>query len=860
MIRALIIAGVLLAAIGAGCLYWCRMDARQDQADSARFEAKHAGQTQEFIRKVNEQVAKGNNAKLDFSWLKDGKSAEERQQEQHERLLADIARLAAGAEPLYPEILYGSNWRDEVEQYKTDVYQRDMIQIGSVGLLIAGGLLMSLGLFLVVVAAVRNIWRQGSVEGKTGPDDTADKIKAEMKTAFADFAGDMEARQKQMLTNLTENVKPGMPGVTSEAVTAKFDESLSRFGKGLQNRLEGLISRIESAYNAGSKRNDEMLNHMSALLKEQGTSLEKITAEIETIASSFMSELAMQGRTMSEQVNESFKEHGENLARETASLKDLVASIDRMVTTAHAGTKSELGKALTELRRDIVADLSGGVTSSGSGDLKDLIEKVEAVMAVGPSVDVRGELERTLNEFREAITLDLASLTCKDTETLQQLIAKVETALERQTGVSCSTDIEQAFAELRSGISADITSAAAVQTEAINELKTSLENAPVRQTGDAVSAADLAGRIDKALGDFRDSITIDLADLTGKDMDSLKELVADIKSAVSGSRDSGVQLDSDTLVAQLRESIAADVTAQADAIGRLSATVERLAGQKSADSQSQLQGAIDELKEQLAAQTAAVNDSLSAAACGADNGTADRFDELLSAVRNSDAAITTAADRILARIEELSSVNTAEQLASIISAGDTAVGVDAVSDTSTGDIAAATLSKAEAIEKNVEEACRQIHAIREYASRQQDRMERLQDGYDWNIIGNFCIRIIRCVDNLDDRIAELTIAGQDTRHLQVLRDELLFAMESSGVERFEVAAGTDFRGQEHRLKAQGQREVTDNTELVGKVALVIRPGYQCYISEDSTKTVRPAEVRVYGTTSVEEIAIGGSAK
>ena len=43
---------------------------------------------------------------------------------------------------------------------------------------------------------------------------------------------------------------------------------------------------------------------------------------------------------------------------------------------------------------------------------------------------------------------------------------------------------------------------------------------------------------------------------------------------------------------------------------------------------------------------------------------------------------------------------------------------------------------------------------------QQDQMRKLQDGYDWMIIRRFCMRIIRCIDNVDDRMARLDTCEQ----------------------------------------------------------------------------------------------------
>jgi len=98
----------------------------------------------------------------------------------------------------------------------------------------------------------------------------------------------------------------------------------------------------------------------------------------------------------------------------------------------------------------------------------------------------------------------------------------------------------------------------------------------------------------------------------------------------------------------------------------------------------------------------------------------------------------------------------------------------------------AALRDAGDVNGTLKELATQVSAIREYASCQQERVNKLQDGYDWNIIRNFCLRIIRCIDNLDDRVRQLSEQAVDTGHLEDVRDELIFALESSGVEQFEA--------------------------------------------------------------------------
>jgi molecular chaperone GrpE (heat shock protein) len=139
----------------------------------------------------------------------------------------------------------------------------------------------------------------------------------------------------------------------------------------------------------------------------------------------------------------------------------------------------------------------------------------------------------------------------------------------------------------------------------------------------------------------------------------------------------------------------------------------------------------------------------------------------------------------------------------------------------------------------------QVSAIREYTAYQQDRLQKLQDGYDWNIIRTFCLRVIRCVDNLENRISRLNEQDAEATHLEEVRDELIFARESSGMEQFEPETNSEYRGQEKYAEAVKDKQSCDDSQQTGKIANVIRPGYQYFINEENIKVVRPAQVRLF---------------
>lgn len=158
----------------------------------------------------------------------------------------------------------------------------------------------------------------------------------------------------------------------------------------------------------------------------------------------------------------------------------------------------------------------------------------------------------------------------------------------------------------------------------------------------------------------------------------------------------------------------------------------------------------------------------------------------------------------------------------------------------------ATSDESSPISDTLVELTQQISAIREYAATQQNRVEKLQDGYDWNIIRTFCIKIIRCIDNIQNRINKMSQQGIETNDLEEIRDEMIFALESSGVEQYSPEINSNYRGQEKYAEALKEKCPCSKPELAGKIAEVVRGGYQYFIDDENAKIVRTAQVKLYG--------------
>jgi molecular chaperone GrpE (heat shock protein) len=99
---------------------------------------------------------------------------------------------------------------------------------------------------------------------------------------------------------------------------------------------------------------------------------------------------------------------------------------------------------------------------------------------------------------------------------------------------------------------------------------------------------------------------------------------------------------------------------------------------------------------------------------------------------------------------------------------------------------------------------------------------------------------------LEQRIDKQGPESAGTEQLTEIRDELLFALESSGIEQFMPELHSPYRGQERSAEAVKEKEPCGDSESAGKIASIIKPGYQYVIDEENVKVVRTARVKLYG--------------
>ena len=142
------------------------------------------------------------------------------------------------------------------------------------------------------------------------------------------------------------------------------------------------------------------------------------------------------------------------------------------------------------------------------------------------------------------------------------------------------------------------------------------------------------------------------------------------------------------------------------------------------------------------------------------------------------------------------------------------------------------------------EQARQLADLRQIYAEQQEQVRRVQEGYDWQVVKEFCFRFIRILDSLDTRIEALDQAsGSDLRDTYC---EIQFALEASGVEQFVPELRQPFAGREKELKVVG-KQTSATPEDQGLVARVRQPGYRLVREGSADRVLRPAHVEIYGT-------------
>jgi hypothetical protein len=144
---------------------------------------------------------------------------------------------------------------------------------------------------------------------------------------------------------------------------------------------------------------------------------------------------------------------------------------------------------------------------------------------------------------------------------------------------------------------------------------------------------------------------------------------------------------------------------------------------------------------------------------------------------------------------------------------------------------------------NATKMAKMLEGIRDYLADGKAHQVRLQEGYDYAVLKNFCKQIIRCIHR-----AEAGEKSQAAETLEGVRIDLLDLLERSGIERFEPARGENYSKLRKVARVLPQKELTTNDAMVGTVAEVVAPGYLYTYNDDKQRLILPAEVKIYEKT------------
>lgn len=136
-----------------------------------------------------------------------------------------------------------------------------------------------------------------------------------------------------------------------------------------------------------------------------------------------------------------------------------------------------------------------------------------------------------------------------------------------------------------------------------------------------------------------------------------------------------------------------------------------------------------------------------------------------------------------------------------------------------------------------------IGGIRDYLSENNKLVQRLQEGYDFQILKNFIRQISRSIMDLDKQIEKLS--GDAKGAVIEARDDLVELLERNGVEQIIPEVETSYVEVKKYAEATQDKETTDDPEKCGLIASVERVGYKYEFNDGQERVIQTALVKLY---------------
>lgn len=135
--------------------------------------------------------------------------------------------------------------------------------------------------------------------------------------------------------------------------------------------------------------------------------------------------------------------------------------------------------------------------------------------------------------------------------------------------------------------------------------------------------------------------------------------------------------------------------------------------------------------------------------------------------------------------------------------------------------------------------------MRDYLVKNNAQLQRLQEGYDFQILKNFVRQITRIISRLDSQL--LTVADELTKEeLLVVKEDLVALLDRNGIQLIEPAVGTVYT---HHVRkyAEVSRETVEapTPDLVGRIERVEQVGYKYGFNDGQERIIQPAKITLY---------------
>jgi len=133
----------------------------------------------------------------------------------------------------------------------------------------------------------------------------------------------------------------------------------------------------------------------------------------------------------------------------------------------------------------------------------------------------------------------------------------------------------------------------------------------------------------------------------------------------------------------------------------------------------------------------------------------------------------------------------------------------------------------------------EVEAVKTLALEKEEKIKRYEEGYDQKIIKNFRQELFKILHYVEHEKKK-----NNSEALIEVHEDLELLLEDVGIEKINIEIGHKYDGNT-RVAAIKEVILTDNIELDGIIADIVRDGYFIQVLNDKEKVLRPSEIIIY---------------